>query len=67
MAKDKNTYAKRQRETLKRQKAEEKKERRRKRKEQLDNPIAQVEQSDGENNDNGESENRVEDGQQQVV
>jgi hypothetical protein len=34
MAKDKNTYAKRQRETLKRQKAEEKRERRRKRTEQ---------------------------------
>ena len=31
MARDKNTYAKRQRETLKRQKAEEKQERRRKR------------------------------------
>jgi hypothetical protein len=36
MAKDKNTYAKRQRETLKRQKAEAKQERRRKRKEQPD-------------------------------
>jgi hypothetical protein len=34
MAKDKNTYAKRQRETLKRQKAEAKQERRRKRREQ---------------------------------
>ena len=34
MAKDKNTYAKRQRETLKRQKAEEKRERRKKRNEQ---------------------------------
>jgi len=34
MAKDKNTYAKRQRETLKRQKAEEKRERRRKRNEE---------------------------------
>ncbi len=33
MARDKNTYAKRQRETLKRQKAEAKQERRRKRKE----------------------------------
>ena len=32
MARDKNTYAKRQRETLKRQKAEAKQERRRKRK-----------------------------------
>ena len=32
MAKDKNTYAKRQRETMKRQKAEAKQERRRKRK-----------------------------------
>ena len=36
MAKDKNTYAKRQRETLKRQKAEAKRERRRKRQEQAD-------------------------------
>jgi hypothetical protein len=34
MARDKNTYAKRQRETLKRQKAEAKQERRRKRKEE---------------------------------
>ena len=34
MAKDKNTYAKRQREALKRQKGEAKRERRRKRKEQ---------------------------------
>ena len=34
MARDKNTYAKRQRETLKRQKAEAKRERRQKRKEQ---------------------------------
>ena len=34
MAKDKNTYAKRQRESLKRQKGEAKRERRRKRKEQ---------------------------------
>jgi hypothetical protein len=34
MARDKNTYAKRQRETLERQKAEAKKERRQKRKEQ---------------------------------
>jgi hypothetical protein len=33
MARDKNTYAKRQRETLKRQKAEAKQERRRRRKE----------------------------------
>jgi hypothetical protein len=33
MAKDKNTYAKRQRETLKRQKAEAKRDRRKKRKE----------------------------------
>jgi hypothetical protein len=38
MARDKNTYAKRQRETLKRQKAEEKQARRRKRKE--DRPVA---------------------------
>jgi hypothetical protein len=37
MARDKNTYAKRQRETLKRQKAEAKRERRRKRQEQADN------------------------------
>jgi hypothetical protein len=36
MARDKNTYAKRQRETLKRQKAEAKQERRRKRKEGAD-------------------------------
>lgn len=36
MAKDKNTYAKRQRETLKRQKAEAKHDRRRKRKERTD-------------------------------
>jgi hypothetical protein len=34
MARDNNTYAKRQRETLKRQKAEAKRERRRKRKEE---------------------------------
>jgi hypothetical protein len=34
MARDKNTYAKRQRETLKRQKAEAKRERRRKRQEE---------------------------------
>ena len=34
MAKDKNTYAKRQRETLKRQKAEAKRERRKKRNEE---------------------------------
>lgn len=36
MAKDKNTYAKRQRETLKRQKVEAKHERRRRRKERSD-------------------------------
>jgi hypothetical protein len=36
MVKDKNTYAKRQRETLKRQKAEAKRDRRRKRKERTD-------------------------------
>jgi hypothetical protein len=36
MAKDRNTYAKRQRETLKRQKAEAKRDRRRKRKEGID-------------------------------
>ena len=35
MARDKNTYAKRQRETRKRQKAEEKRARRQKRKEEL--------------------------------
>ena len=48
MARDKNTYAKRQRETLKRQKAEAKKERRQKRKEQADDPTTdvQVEPSD---------------------
>jgi hypothetical protein len=34
MARDNNTYAKRQRETLKRQKAEEKRERRKKRKDE---------------------------------
>jgi hypothetical protein len=37
MARDKNTYAKRQRETLKRQKAEVKQERRRRRKEESSN------------------------------
>jgi len=36
MARDKNTYAKRQRETIKRQKVQEKNERRRKRKEEPD-------------------------------
>jgi hypothetical protein len=41
MARDKNTYAKRQRETLKRQKAEAKQERRRQRKEGLDIAPAQ--------------------------
>ena len=48
MARDKNTYAKRQRESLKRQKAEAKKERRQKRKEQTDDPTTdvQVEPSD---------------------
>jgi hypothetical protein len=48
MARDKNTYAKRQRETLKRQKAEEKKERRKKRKEQADDPVVQAAPSDGD-------------------
>ena len=38
MAKDKNTYAKRQRESLKRQKGEAKRERRRKRKEEPTGP-----------------------------
>ena len=38
MARDKNTYAKRQRESLKRQKGEAKRERRRKRKEQSNDP-----------------------------
>ena len=38
MAKDSNTYAKRQRETIKRQKAEAKRERRRKRKDHVDDP-----------------------------
>ena len=38
MARDKNTYAKRQRETMKRQKAEAKRERRKKRQEQPDDP-----------------------------
>ena len=46
MARDKNTYAKRQRETLKRQKAEAKQERRRIRKEQTGDPDAQVEPND---------------------
>jgi hypothetical protein len=40
MAKDKNTYAKRQRETMKRQKNEEKRERRRKRNEQPSTAVA---------------------------
>ena len=38
MAKDKNTYAKRQRESLKKQKGEAKRERRRKRKEEPNDP-----------------------------
>ena len=38
MAKDKNTYAKRQRESLKKQKCEAKRERRRKRKEEPSGP-----------------------------
>jgi hypothetical protein len=41
MAKDSNTYAKRQRETLKRQKADAKRERRRKRKQQPGEPDSQ--------------------------
>lgn len=39
MAKDQNTYAKRQREMKKKRKAEEKRERRRKKKEELDAPV----------------------------
>ena len=46
MAKDKNTYAKRQRETLQRQKAEAKRERRRKRNEQPDNTATPAVPSD---------------------
>ncbi len=38
MAKDQNTFAKRQREMEKKRKAEEKRERRRKKKEQVDDP-----------------------------
>lgn len=52
MARDKNTYAKRQRETLKRQKVEAKQERRRIRKEQTGDPDTQVEPSDN-GSDNG--------------
>ena len=48
MARDKNTYAKRQRETLKRQKAEAKQERRRIRKEQPDETDARVEPNDSD-------------------
>ena len=48
MARDKNTYAKRQRETLKRQKAEAKKERRQKHKEQTDDTDARVVPSDSD-------------------
>ncbi len=44
MARDNNTYAKRQRETLRKQKAEAKRERRRKRKEQAN-------EADGSNRD----------------
>ena len=40
MARDNNTYAKRQRETLKRQKAQDKRERRQKRKDEPDLPQA---------------------------
>ena len=46
MAKDGNTYAKRQRETLKRQKAEAKRDRRRKRKDGQDLPGASPEVDD---------------------
>ena len=46
MAKDKNTYAKRQRETLKRQKAEAKQERRKKRRAMPDDMSAAVAPSD---------------------
>jgi hypothetical protein len=42
MAKDGNTYAKRQRETLKRQKAQDKRARRQKRKDQAGNPVPLV-------------------------
>ena len=48
MARDKNTYSKRQRETLKRQKAEAKQERRRIRKEQTDDTNAPVVPSDSD-------------------
>ncbi len=66
MARDKNTYAKRQRETLKRQKAEAKQERRRIRKERAGDPDAQVEpidsdrQWEGENGVEGEKEEKKE-------
>ncbi len=66
MARDKNTYAKRQRETLKRQKAEAKQERRRIRKERSGDPDAQVEPSDNGSDidgDNGSDIDGVSDGQ----
>jgi hypothetical protein len=47
MARDKNTYAKRQRESLKRQKTQEKNERRRVRKERGDDTATPVVPSDG--------------------
>ncbi|MCD4728756.1 MAG: hypothetical protein K8R46_13915 [Pirellulales bacterium] len=55
MARDKNTYAKRQRETLKRHKAEAKQERRRIRKEQTGDPDAQIEPSDDVSDDVSDS------------
>ncbi len=63
MARDKNTYAKRQRETLKRQKAEAKQERRRIRKERAGDPDAQVEPSDSDElleGENGVEEEKAE-------
>ncbi len=48
MARDKNTYAKRQRETIKRQKAEAKQERRRIRKERPEEADVRVVTSDGD-------------------
>ena len=47
MAKDKNTFAKHQRETLKRQKTQAKQERRRKRRERADDSETRVVSSDG--------------------
>ncbi len=63
MARDKNTYAKRQRETLKRQKAEAKQERRRIRKERAGDPDAQVEPIDSDElleGENGVEEEKAE-------